>query len=167
MHNLKAMLIYSVLFILNIFTPLHAAPDAETKKTYIEDIFIWRMSDELKLTADEEKKFTEIQKRLNKQKAELNKQIQEVTASLEIATEKKLKTLRKSIKEYNQISLDEFDAMKKLLGSKKFALYLQVRSDLTNKVKTLLTGEKPTDKDKKENESSKLPPPQVILEKNE
>ena len=47
--------------------------EAELKKTYLEDIFIWKMSDELKLTAQEERQFTEINKMLNKKKSEINK----------------------------------------------------------------------------------------------
>jgi hypothetical protein len=54
--------------------------------------------------------------------------------------------------------------MKKLLGLKKFAEYLQVKSELTSRVKSLLSGEKGNDKEKKEG-NAKLPPPQVIIEK--
>jgi hypothetical protein len=73
-----------ILFILLISPVLSfaASSELETKKTYIEDIFIWRMSDELNLTASEEKKFTEIHKDLNKKKSDLNKEIQEITQSL-------------------------------------------------------------------------------------
>ena len=60
----------------------HAASEVDERKTHIEDIFIWKMSDELKLTAVEEKQFTEISKRLNKKKFELNKKIQDLIQSL-------------------------------------------------------------------------------------
>lgn len=141
-----------------------ASSELETKKTYIEDIFIWRMSDELNLSASDEKKFTEIHKDLNKKKSDLNKEIQEITQSLSNPNEAKVKHLRKVIQSYNQISIEEFDSMKKLLGIKKFAEYLQVKLELTSRVKSLLSGEKVNDKEKKE-EGAKLPPPQVIIEK--
>ena len=173
MHTLMAMHFFILLLFFHSGHAL-AASDAETKKTYIEDIFIWRMSDELKLTATEEKKFTEIHKSLNKKKAELNKAIQDQTQNLaelsrdsDKVTEGQLKSLRKNIKDYNQISIEEFDSMKKLLGIKRFANYLQIKSELTTKVKSLMTGEKPPEKDKNEVENVKLPPPQVIIEKNE
>jgi len=155
-----------ILFILLLIPSLSfaASSELETKKTYIEDIFIWRMSDELNLTASEEKKFTEIHKDLNKKKSDLNKEIQEITQSLSDTDEAKVKHLRKVIQSYNQISLDEFDSMKKLLGLKKFTQYLQVKSELTSRVKSLLSGEKTNDKEKKEG-NAKLPPPQVIIEK--
>ena len=155
-----------ILFLL-LVTPIlsfAASSELETKKTYIEDIFIWRMSDELKLSASEEKKFTEIHKDLNKKKSELNKEIQEITQSLSNPDESKVKQLRKVILSYNQISIQEFDSMKKLLGLKKFAEYLQIKSELTSRVKSLLSGEKTNDKEKKEG-SANLPPPQVIIEK--
>lgn len=154
-----------LLFILSFSVFAQAASEPEAKKTYIEDIFIWRMSDELKLTADEEKKFTTIHKDLNRRKSELNKDIQESTQTLSEPSESKVKQLRQAIKNYNQISLDEFDAMKKLLGLKRFASYLQIKSELTSKVKQLLSGEKNSEKDKKDGSNAQLPPPQVIIEK--
>lgn len=158
--------LFFFLFILSSFSSF-ATSDLDTKKSYLEDIFIWRMSDELKLSAAEEKKFTLIHKELNKRKAELNKAIQESTQALDQPSEAQIKKLRQSIRSYNELSLSEFDSMKKLLGLKKFAEYLQVKSELTNKVKSLLSGEKNGDKDRKEsaNPNSKLPPPQVIIEK--
>ena len=151
--------------------PTSAVPtDSEVKKTYLEDIFIWRMSDELKLSTHDERQFTDIQKNLNKKKSEINKQIQEMT--LQIAAEGKnsakqlnatLAKYRKLLTLYNQLSTNEFDAIKKLLGAKKFAQYLNIKSELNNKVKLLLVG----DKDKKESVPSNLPPPKIIIEKNE
>lgn len=188
MHTFPFLLIFFVTSIIAVSS--HGASEIETKKTYIEDIFIWRMSDELKLTANEEKKFSEIQKTLNKKKAELNKEIQEATQSFgEISSaeaeatansavsapsstvglqslDAKLKKLRRNIKDYNQISLDEFDAMKKLLGTKRFSSYLQIKSDLTSKVKSLLSEDKNVEKPK-DLMAPKLPPPTIIIEKNE
>lgn len=154
-----------IFFILFLSPRAYTVSDSETKKSYIEDIFIWRISDELKLTATEEKKFTAIHKSLNRQKADLNKEIQETTQALAQPTEAEIKKLRKHIKDYNQLSLKEFDLMRSLLGLNKFASYLQIKSELTNKVKSIMSGEKPIDKDKKDTAEGRLPPPQVIIEK--
>ncbi|MBC7419831.1 MAG: hypothetical protein H7328_03800 [Bdellovibrio sp.] len=173
---MKQILLLSIYFFsMNAFSatavPALAVPtDTEVKKTYLEDIFIWRMSDELKLSTHDERQFTDIQKNLNKKKSELNKQIQEIT--LQIAEEGKksankldatLVKYRKLLTQYNQLSTNEFDSIKKLLGAKKFAQYLNIKSELNNKVKSLLVGEK----DKKESVPSNLPPPKIIIEKNE
>ncbi len=166
MHNFKVMQNFLAYLCLIFAFPIYAANETETKKTYLEDIFIWKMSDELKLTAQEEIKFTEIHKNLNKQKAELNKKIQEATQQLS-QKPNLIKSLRKWIVDYNQLSLNEFDSMKKLLGIDRFVSYLQIKSDLNTKVKSMLSGERPVEKEKKENAGTKLPPPEVIIEKNE
>lgn len=134
------------------------------RKNHIEDIFIWKISDELKLSVQQEKKFSDINKRLNKKKADLNKKIQESIQNLnENSPEINLTEHRKLLSEYNQISIREFDEIKSLLGAKKFAMYLKIKNELTSKVKSILIGEKG---EERKNEK-KLPPPRVIIEKNE
>lgn len=170
-----------IVYIVLIFhSSVFAATSAETKKSHLEDIFIWKMSDELKLNTQEEKKFAEIQKTLNKKKSEINKNIQESIRHLVTVNEKQLaqslKKHRQMIVDYNQLSLSEFDSVRKLLGDQRFARYLDIKSDLTNKVKSLLIGDKNLDKDITnepkdsvggDKPGKELPPPQIIIEKNE
>ena len=140
-----------------------AASDLEVRKTQLEDIFIWKMSDELKLTTKEEKDFTEVSKALNKKKADINHQIQDAIQNLNVGNaDANLKKYRKLMSDYNQLSLNEFDSIKKLLGTAKFMDYLKVKNDLTSKVKSLLVGDKSNDK---KEAAVKLPPPKVIVEK--
>lgn len=137
--------------------------ESEAKKSHLEDIFIWKMSDELKLTAQEEKKFTEINKALNKKKLEINKKIQESIQNLkENDSDQALKKHRRLLQDYNDISMTEFDSIKKLLGSRKFINYLKIKSELTYKVKSMLIGEKNADKEDKKIQL--LPPPKVIID---
>ncbi len=163
-------------FLLMVFTNmLFAATSIENQKSHLEDIFIWKMSDELKLTAQEEKKFAEIQKELNKKKSDINQQIQKIIESLEPKTSKKnaslLKKHRQLISQYNQLSLQELDDVNHLLKEERFAQYLQIKADLTQKIKLLLAGDKSAEKEQNKESLSKpskpLPPPQVIIEKNE
>lgn len=181
MHNLNVNSLLITLLICLVSINAFSVSETETKKTYLEDIFIWKISDELKLSAKEEKNFTEINKNLNKKKAELNKKIQDLSQELyqvvdptKSSAQLKLGELRKLVLEYGQLSVREFDQVKKLLGSKKFVKYLQIKSELTNKVKSLIAGDKTSDKasekentDLKEVTNTPLPPPQVIIEKNE
>ena len=146
----------------------------DSRKSYLEDIFIWKMSDELKLSIAEERKFSEIQKDLNKRKMDLNKSIQisiEEMADLKNKSEseinKNLTIHGKLLRKYNQLGVEEFEAMRKLLGPKKLLEYLRIRNDLTNKVKSMLAG----DSDKKDVKDIKedkaviaLPPPKIIIE---
>lgn len=142
---------------------LFASSDLEVRKTQLEDIFIWKISDELKLTAKQEKEFTEISKALNKKKYDLNRQIQETVQSLGTTNaEVGLKKYRKLMADYNQLSLNEFDSIKKLLGAAKFTEYLRVKNELTTKVKSILVGDKVNEK---KEPVTNLPPPKVIVEK--
>lgn len=137
--------------------------DAEIKKMHLEDIFIWKMSDELKLTAQEERQFTDINKQLNRKKSEINRKIQSSVQSLsEADSDTALKKHKKLIQEYNDLSVSEFESLKKLLGTKKFISYLKLKNELNSKVKSILIGEKSGDRD--ERRSKVLPPPKVIIE---
>lgn len=143
-----------------------ATSENEIRRNHIEDIFIWKISDELKMTVKEEKAFTEINKSLNKKKYDLNRQIQDLAQQLSDKTpqlETKLKEYRKLLLEYNELSLTEYDSIKKLLGSQKFADYIRVKSELNAKLRSILAGER--NPDKKE-ANVKLPPPKVIIESN-
>jgi predicted transcriptional regulator len=152
-----------VIVVLGAGTHSFATSESDIKKTQLEDIFIWKMSDELKLTAQQEKAFTELSKSLNKKKSELNKQIQDAVQNLGGKNqEADLLKYRKLINEYSQLSVKEFDSIKRLLGSEKFTEYLKIKYELTSKVKSILVGDKPADK--KEQPVS-LPPPKVIVEK--
>ncbi|MCC2679780.1 MAG: hypothetical protein K0R29_2356 [Pseudobdellovibrio sp.] len=143
--------------------PSFALSDSEIKKNQLEDIFIWKISDELKLTAKEEKTFTEVSKELNRKKSELNRKIQDAIQKLNDKNqEAALQNYRKLMSEYNQLSLKEFDSIKKLLGTQKFAEYLQIKNELTTKVKSILIGERNAEK---KDSQAKLPPPKVIVEK--
>lgn len=155
---------FSILILFFYSTNTYSAnSETEAKKTHLEDIFIWKMSDELKLTAQEEKQFTEINKSLNKKKSEINKKIQDYIQNLkENDSDASLKNYKKLIQEYNQITISEFDLIRKLLGTKKFISYLKIKNELTTKVKSILVGEKNNEKDEKK--SKQLPPPKVIVE---
>ena len=145
---------------------VEAANDIEPRKTHLEDIFIWKMSDELKLTAKEEKQFTEIHKTLNKRKFEINKELSELAVRLnDKSGDADLKNYRKLLQSYYQISLDEFDAVKKLLGVKKFIEYVKIKNELNLKMKSLLIGDHSSEK--KDSGARPLPAPKVIIEKGE
>ncbi len=159
-----------LLLILHLFffiIPMaHAASDNDTKKTHLEDIFIWKISDELRLSVQEEKQFTEISKSLNRRKSEINKKIQDCIKKLnENSSQADLANYRKLLTEYNQLSVAEYDGIKKILGTKKFITYIKIKNELTSKLKSVLTGEK--NGEKKETVSKDLPPPKVIIEKTE
>lgn len=154
-------------FPLSIILTLHlfsVASVAAEKKNQLEELLIWKMSEELKLTPVEEKKFSDIVKKLNEKKGTLNRDLQHSVEKMGALSKSKLKEeelnrYRKLTQNYGRLGEEEFDQLKGLLGVDRMARYLQVKQDLTNRIKTMLSNP----------ESSKggqvLPPPQLIEEK--
>jgi hypothetical protein len=138
----------------------NSAKDSNKSKK-LEELFIWKISDELKLSTPQEKTFGELFKNLNQKKLELAHKQEDILSKLDKADEKNLKDLLKSyrqtLEEYNKLQLSEIDSFRKNFGDTKAAKYLVVKRDLTNKVKTLLT-------EKTEKAEKELPPPKVIEE---
>jgi hypothetical protein len=157
-------LLFPIFLSLPLLAQSPAAPAA--KKNSVEDIFIWKVSDELKLSASEEKKFADIHRDLNKLKMQYAAQLQKL--SFESKGNPKLTTARaaliikeykKTLTAYNQLSIEELEKMKALLGDKKFLDYLAIKQDINLKLKSLVLGEEQKAK------PAKLPPPQIIEEK--
>lgn len=131
----------------------------------MEELFIWKTSDELKLSSSEEKKFTDIVKSLNKRKSDLNQSLHDSVDKISAAKtikekDSQLIKYRKDLGAYNKISEEEFDKLKTLLGSERLALYLKLKQDLTGRIKTMLANpEAPKSPDK-----TPLPTPKLTIE---
>ena len=65
------------------------AAESSDKRNQLEELFIWKLSDELKLSPVEEKKFTDIVKNLNKKKADLNHSLSEAIDKMKQASSTK------------------------------------------------------------------------------
>ncbi len=168
---MKARLLYLWLMAIVVISfcwpgSLALASEATEKMTQnrnkIEELFIWKISDELKLSIKEEKKFSDLFRDLNQKKMSLGQQQDEMISLMAIKTNDKerlkfLNQYRLQLVEYSKIQIREFDELKKILGPERFAKYLNVKRELTNKVKILLT-------EKSEKKNSDLPPPKVIEE---
>ncbi len=131
------------------------------KRNKIEELFIWKISDELKLSVSEDKKFAETFRKLGQKKSEIAHSQDELISKLSGAPEKDRKSMlskyRQTLDDYNKIQIQEYDEFKKIFGEEKLAKYLQVKRELTTKVKNLLT-------ERSDKKDSDLPPPKVIEE---
>ncbi len=181
-HN-KSMLnslkftLFTVYFLAYLLTPSFALASIP-KKNHIEELFIWKVSDELNLTAQEEKKFTEIYKKLNAKKNEIQIQINNLNLYIKQTNDFSKKNLSAKVKEYkklihdlNTINIQEIDLVSELLGEKRFLEYLAIKQDINLKLKSLVLGDDPTKKTANSPVSASdpkpkaLPPPQIIEEK--
>lgn len=156
----------TVLFSILISLPTLAQIAPAPKKNSVEDIFIWKVSDELNLSAADEKKFADIHRDLNKQKTLLSMQLQKLSFQSKenpglskARASEIIKDYKKTLTAYNNLSLQELEKMKSLLGDKKFLDYLAIKQDINLRLKSLVLGEEPKAK------PTKLPPPQIIEEK--
>ena len=137
--------VYILLFL--VFISVNGHSEA-TKKNQVEDIFIWKISDELQLSAKEEKAFGDIHRSLNKKKSELNEQIkilqidikQKKTKLSALEQEKLIKKNKNLLLQLNQVNIEEFDSTKKILGAEKFLEYLFLKQELNSKFKSMILG---------------------------
>lgn len=117
-------------------------------KNQVEDIFIWKISDELQLSAKQEKEFGDIHRQLNKKKSELTEQLKQLQTDHRknqppLSKLEQVQLIQKNKKiliQLNQLNIDEFESMKKLLGNEKFLSYLFLKQEINTKFKSMVLG---------------------------
>ncbi len=128
----------------------------------VEELFIWKISDELKLTVPEEKNLSDLLRGLNQRRVKINEDLQATLKKMSTATQSKdrekiLIEHRRLLKSYSDLSIEEADRIQKMLGNDKAVQYFVLKNDLTNRLKTMLASP-----EKKSTEP--MAPPKVIEE---
>jgi Spy/CpxP family protein refolding chaperone len=119
-------------------------PAADSKeRARLEELFIWKTSEELKLGPAEEQKFTDVVHDLNKRRREANARMDDALAALASAktkaeSEKALSAHRAALRETQNVQNAELDRLRPLLGSEKLARYIVTKSSILEKLKTML-----------------------------
>lgn len=126
----------------------------------IEQLFIWKVSDELKLSTNEEIKFRSTLIDLNKKKQNLSQEYEDILLTYkQIANQKKTTEFKKKIlnnlKEQSQLNTLEINELSKFLSEQKIMEYLLIKKDISDKVRASL-------QKSVRSEGKKLPPPKVI-----
>lgn len=139
---------------------------AAEKRNQLEELLIWKMADELKLSTSEEKKFSELIRDINKRKSQFNQELLNSVekmskASTNKSKDEELTRYRKSLQSYSRMSEEEFDKLNLLLGTDRMVQYLQIKQDLTNRIKTMLTSPETAPA----KTTKPLPAPKLIEEK--
>ena len=121
------------------------SPSTNLHSSRIEELFIWKISEELKLSVQEEKSLAHLISELNQRKSAANEKIENLDQQLAVASSSAeirqlLKAYRMALLDYNKISTDEVDQIRKLLPVAKVAKYIAVKSDLSKKIRNLLAG---------------------------
>lgn len=140
-----------------------AEANVQSSRARIEDLVIWKFSDELKLSAIEEKKFSDFFRELSRKKSALDKTNLEIVQKLKQAknkteTEKILTEYKKNVANSERLAVEEVEQMLKSLGSERTRQYLVLKFELNRKLRDLNVPA-PSKTDQK-----KLPPPRIIEE---
>lgn len=119
------------------------------ERSRIEELFIWKASEELKLSAADESKFTTIIRANNTRRRAANVKMDTALSELSKSktkqeADKALSLHRAALRELQQLQTGEIDQLKPLLGSQKLAQYLVVKNTILEKLKVLLSAPSPT-----------------------
>jgi hypothetical protein len=120
------------------------SPAADSKeRARLEELFIWKTSEELKLQPSDELKFTDVVHDLNKRRREANARMEDALGALASAktraeSEKALAAHRAALRETQAVQTAELDRLRPLLGSEKLAKYIVAKSEILEKLKTML-----------------------------
>jgi hypothetical protein len=155
--------------------------NAAAQNNRVEQILVWKVSEELGLSAKEEKKLSEIVSKINEKKSTFSSAIENNLRDLREAVKANKKTNlfvklhTENLQKLNQLNLDEIKEVRKALGEVRLARYLLIKSDLSQRVKMLLQSNTTDNKNinskneaKAENKTPEngreLPEPQFIIE---
>ena len=120
------------------------SPASDSKeRARLEELFIWRTSEELKLQPNEEQKFTDVIHELNKRRRDANARMDDALTALanaktKVDADKALAAHRSALRETQAVQNAELDRLKPLLGSEKLARYVVAKSSILEKLKTML-----------------------------
>ncbi len=129
-----------------VFSSVGANPPATTEKakSRLEELFLWKVSDTLELSTNEEEKFKQNFKQLTEKKTKVGQDMDRVMSEIEKQKDQKklsqsLEDYNKSLASYNNVQMEEARSMRKILGDKRFAQYLILKRDLSQKLKNMLS----------------------------
>tara|TARA_Y100000780_G_scaffold232551_2_gene265847 strand:- start:10657 stop:11097 length:441 start_codon:yes stop_codon:yes gene_type:complete len=128
----------------------------------LEELFIWKVSDILELTSEQDSEFRSIIEDLNQKKLQANIDMRASIRAIEKAEKKEvqiklIEAYKKQLNAYLAVQKEELDRLEDLFGSEKLAKYLVVKSKLTQNLKVLMGNNGET-------KVKKLAKPEVELE---
>lgn len=152
---MKSRFVPLILFAVMVIGPLSTmgAKDNNRMKERLHQLFLWKVSDQLGLSSQEEAKFKKTYLALVDERARHNKNMKSVCGQMAKAKGSKAKAL---VKKYRQMLRDreklqekELDEVGKIIGQTRLAQYIVFKQKLTNRMTTML-GSEPHDKVKRE-----------------
>ena len=159
------------------------AVGADQGRSRLLELFIWKTSEELKLSTDVEAKYGELIRSFNERRRANGDRMEKAIARMDELTkpaaqtdatpaqtkpdkkaiEAALAEYRKAVGELQKLQNDEINQLKAILPPEKLARYLVVKNEMTEKLKTFLS--KPNEGTPVGKDGKPLEAPKVIEEK--
>jgi hypothetical protein len=122
----------------------------ERERKRLEELFIWKMSEELKLSVDTEVAFAEALRGLNREKSVALNELNEALVTLGEATRREkaagearlsaaMNRYEKAVRRYGEVPVREVARLKPILGAEVLARYLFAKSQVTEKLLAIST----------------------------
>ena len=138
-------------FVLIVLSAQHAVQAAseqslvDREKRRLEELFIWKMSEELKLPVEVESSFAETIRSLNREKSKSLSDIESALVAIDQAktkteSEKAVKRYEKAIRKFGDVPIREVSRLRKVLGSERLSRYLVSKSQMAEKLKAMAQG---------------------------
>lgn len=131
-------------------TPTPSAQDilVDRERRRLEELFIWKISEELKLPVEMETSFAEAIRSLNREKSRANADVAKALEMLNQAqnanqskaraeTERAVRRYEQAWKVYGALPLREVSRMRAILGSERLGRYLVAKAQMAEKLKAL------------------------------
>lgn len=126
------------------------ADRVERERKRLEELFIWKMSEELKLSVDTEVAFAEALRSLNREKSVALNELNEALVALGEATRREkaageaslslaMNRYEKAVRRYGEVPVREVARLKPILGAEVLARYLFAKSQVTEKLLAIST----------------------------
>ncbi|MFK8138636.1 MAG: hypothetical protein AB8E15_09775 [Bdellovibrionales bacterium] len=156
-QNIKHIL----LFILALLFSLNLSADEKSRQR-IQELFIWKASDYIGLSPQEDKKFRDIIVSIGDKKSKASIEMKSLVSKMESeeSAEKRKKLLssyQNTLEIYASTQTEEVERLQKLLGLERLTKYLVVKAKLTENLKIIMG------KSSRQNKRS-LAKPKVIVE---
>ncbi|CAN5481489.1 hypothetical protein BH10BDE1_BH10BDE1_24650 [soil metagenome] len=131
-------------------TPTPSAQDVlvDRERRRLEELFIWKISEELKLPVEMETSFAEAIRSLNREKSRANADVAKALEMLNQAqnanqskargeSERAVRRYEQAWKVYGALPLREVSRMRAILGSERLGRYLVAKAQMAEKLKAL------------------------------
>lgn len=138
-------------FVLIVFSAQQTAQAAneqnlvDREKRRLEELFIWKMSEELKLPVEIESSFAEAIRTLNREKSKSLADIEAALVAIDQAktkteSEKAVKRYERAIRKFGDVPIREVSRLRKVLGAERLSRYLVSKSQMAEKLKAMAQG---------------------------